>query len=178
MRRNDLWDLNEALQHPGKKVAVDIVTELAEEADIDLLKPIEGYLEAVSTGNLLLLTGEFKTKCVVECARCGGPLEIELDFKMEEQFPVEGVPSIYSHDDYARVVAEEDYPLFDDNNLIVEALIRQGLLTETPLQPLCQFGWDGPCPEAAKRLAAKALKEQSHPLGKLSELLQPEEDAE
>ena len=79
------------------------------------------------------------------------PIEKDVTFEIDEQFPVEGVPSSYNAQDYARVVPDEPFPMFDENNLIVEALLRQGLLLEIPLQPLCEFGWDGPCPIAAKR---------------------------
>jgi len=67
---------------------------------------------------------------------------------MSEQFPVEGVASMYNPDDHARVVEEEDYPLFEGNSLNVEALVRQGLITSLPVQPLCEFGWEGDCPNA------------------------------
>lgn len=151
MRRDDLLDLNDVLQHPGRTVAVDISTELPEEEDIDLVSPLEGFIEAVSTGNILLVTGEFRTRAVVECARCTAPLEVDLAFEIDEQFPVEGVPSSLNSQDYARVVADEPYALFEGNHLIVEALLRQALLLAIPLQPLCEFGWDGPCPVAASR---------------------------
>jgi uncharacterized protein len=141
-------DLNDALQHPGRKVSVDIWTEFPEEADLDLAEPLEGSLDAVSTGNLLLVTGEFRTRCVVECARCGAPLTEDVSFQMSEQFPVEGVASMYNPEDHARVVEEEDYPLFQGNSLNVEALVRQGLITNLPVQPLCEFGWEGDCPNA------------------------------
>ncbi|MFI5386608.1 MAG: YceD family protein [Fimbriimonadales bacterium] len=151
MRREDLLDLNDVLQHPGRKVAVDISTELSDEADIDLMSPLVGYLEAVSTGNILLITGEFTTRAVVECARCTEPLEKDLTFEIDEQFAVEGVPSSLSQQDFAKVVADEPYQLFEENSLIVEALLRQTLLLSLPLQPLCEYGWDGPCPVATQR---------------------------
>lgn len=175
MKRDDMLDLNDALQHPGRRVAVDLSTELPDEADIDLLRPVEGFLEAVSTGNMLLVHGEFKTRCVVECARCGGPLEVDVEFAMDEEFPVEGVPSSYAADDYARVVADEPYPLFDGNNLLVESLIRQGLLVSMPLQPLCSYGWDGGCPMARAREKANPSEEGRAELQKLSALLEDEE---
>lgn len=151
MRRDDLLDLNEVLQHPGKKLEVDISSELPEETEVELARPLEGYLEAVSTGNLLLLNGKFETAVIAECARCGGPLEVPVDFEIEEQFPVEGVPSSYSAQDYARVAAEEPYQLFEGNSLLTEVLLRQDLLVAIPVQPLCSYGWDGPCPVAAAR---------------------------
>jgi len=177
MRREDLLDLNDVLQHPGRKLSVDISTELPEEADIDLVAPLEGYLEAVSTGNLLLVTGNFKTRAVVECARCGSPLEVDIAFEVEEQFPVEGVPSSFGAQDYARVVPDEEpYELFEGNNLIVEALLRQDLLISMPLQALCSHGWEEPCPVAALKGEAKSSSSGRPEFEKLAKLLKPEEE--
>lgn len=148
MRRDDLLDLNDVLQHPGRKVEVDIATELPEEEDLDLVKPVEGFLEAVSTGNILLITGQFATRAVLECARCSEPVEVDISFPIEEQFPVVGIPSSYGSGDFAKVKPDEPFELFEGNNLIVENLIRQALILEIPMQPICEFGWDGDCPVA------------------------------
>lgn len=132
-------------------MSVEVSTELTDEEDLDLVKPLEGVLDAVSTGNLLLIKGEFATRAVVECARCGGPLEVDLKFEIDEQFTVVGVPSSLSHQDFARVEADEPYPLFEGNSLMVESLLRQNLLLNFPVQPLCTFGWEGDCPIAKAR---------------------------
>ena len=176
MKRDDLLDLNDVLQHPGRELAVDISTELPEESDIDLLKPLEGYLEAVSTGNILLITGSFNTRAVLECARCSGPLEVDVDFELDEQFPVEGTPSSLNPQDYARVVSDEPFPLFDGNSLVVEQLLRQALHLSLPMQSLCQFGWEGVCPVAASRLSSASTSLGGRPeFTRLSSLLKPEE---
>lgn len=174
MKRQDLLDLNEALQHPGKTVAVDLSTELPEVEDVDLIAPVEGFLEATSTGNMLLIHGEFTTKCMCECARCGNPIEQDLKFEMDEEFPVEGVPSMFSTEDHARVVNDEGEPLFEENHLMVEALLRQNLLVNLPVQPLCAFGWEGPCPHAAHADKARA-EEKKGPLAGLGQLIAPED---
>ncbi len=176
MRREDLLDLNDVLQHPGRKVAVDISTELPDEADLDLTTALEGYLEAVSTGNILLITGEFRAKAVFECARCMGPLETDVVFQVDEQFAVQGTPSSFGQQDFAKIAADEPYELFEDNHLIVEALLRQALLLAMPLQPLCEFGWDGPCPVAAAReVAARSDNAEHVNLTNLSQFLKPED---
>ncbi len=151
MRRDDLLDLNDILQHPGRQLSVEVTTELTDEEDLDLVKPLEGVLEAISSGNLLLIKGEFKTRAIVECARCTGPIEVDIEFEIDEQFPVVGVPSSLSHQDFAKIEADEPYPLFEGNNLMVESLLRQNLLLNFPVQPLCTFGWDGDCPIAKER---------------------------
>lgn len=176
MRRDDLLDLNDVLQHPGRKLEVDIATELPEEADLDLVKPVEGFLEAVSTGNILLITGEFSTKVVLECARCSEPVEVDLTFNVEEQFPVQGIPSSYSSQDFAKVAADEPFELFEGNNLIVENLIRQSLLLEIPLQPICEFGWDGDCPVARAKGKLPQASTGRPEFEKLANLIPPGED--
>lgn len=173
MKRDGMLDLNDALQHPGRVISVDISTEMPEEADVELTAPIEGFLEAESTGNQLLLKGEFKTRCTLQCARCGGPLEQDLTFEINEDFPVDGIASMYAQDDFARVVAEEDFPLFEENNLIVEALLHQGLIVNLPQAPLCAYGWDGDCPEA--RNLPRAKPTSSTPLESLSSLLEEDQ---
>jgi uncharacterized protein len=176
MRRDDLLDLNDVLQHPGRKLTVDVSTELPDEEDLDLVAPLEGFLEAASTGNLLLVTGEFKTRLVMECARCTAPLESDLLFEIDEQFLVEGVPSSLNPQDYARVVADEPFPLFEGNSLLVENLLRQGLLLALPVQTLCEYGWDGPCPVARDQGAEYLKLNVTNPqFGKLANLLQPED---
>ncbi|AIE84809.1 YceD family protein [Fimbriimonas ginsengisoli] len=178
MKRDDLLDLNDVLQHPGRQLAVDISTELPEEADVDLIRPLEGYLEAVSTGNLLLITGKFSTKAVLECARCSGPLESEVEFEIDEQFPVEGIPSSLSPQDSARVVPDEPFELFEGNVLLVENLLRQGLLLAMPIQALCEFGWEGECPQAAALAAKRRDSSAGRPeFESLSNLLNREDDA-
>lgn len=170
MRRDDLLDLNDALQHPGRKIAVDISTELTSEEDLDLVSPLEGFIEAVSTGNLLLVEGQFKTKVVLECARCGSAIEQDVNFDIQEQFNVEGVPSSYGSQDFAKVVTDEPFPLFEGNNLMVEALLRQDLLIALPVQPLCEFGWDGDCPVASARVPKGGAESGRPEFSKLANL--------
>jgi uncharacterized metal-binding protein YceD (DUF177 family) len=156
MRSQGLLDLNEVLQHPGKTLRFDIASDLEGEEDADLLSPLQGTLEAQSTGNLLLLSGEFSGTAIADCARCGAPIEVDVSFDVEEQIPVEGVAACYGLGDHARVAPDEPFPLFEGNSLIVDKLLRQDLLLNLPLQPLCKYGWEGPCP------LAKKAKEQSH----------------
>jgi len=175
MRRDELLDLNDVLQHPGRRIEVDISTEMDEEEDLDLVTPLDGFLEAVSTGNLLLISGEFSTTAVLECARCTEPLELPISFQLDEQFPVVGVPSSLNHQDVAKVSPDEPFELFEGNSLIVENLLRQNLLLEIPIQPLCTYGWDGDCPIAIARGLQKTKNEAARAeFQKLAGLLKDE----
>ncbi len=177
MKRQGLLDLNEAVQHPGTKLRFELVTDLSDEEDLDLLEPVTGTMDVVSTGNILLLKGNYEATCVMECARCGEPINQKVEYWMNDEFIVEGVPSGYGTGEYAKVVEEEDYPLFHKNALMKDTYLRQGLLVNMPVQPLCEHGWDGPCPKAKAREVAKQQEQLGHPaMQKLRDLVETEED--
>jgi uncharacterized protein len=175
--RDDLLDLNDILQHPGRELSVEVTTELPDEEDLDLVKPLDGNLELVSTGNLLLIKGSFCTRAVVECARCQGPIEVDVEFEVDEQFDVKGVPSSLDHTSTAKIDADEPYPLFEGNQLMVEALLRQDLLLNYPVQPLCSYGWEGECPIAKERMVVNKANSSAHPeFEKLKNLVHEDEE--
>ena len=159
MKKEPLLDLNEAVQHPGRRMVFNFETALEDDEELDLVTPVVGHIEAVSTGSQLLLESSFCTKCCLECARCGSPLEIALEFDMSDNFEVEGIPSSYASDSYAKVLTDEPTPLFKHNALYRDTYVRQGVWVNLPTQPLCEFGWDGDCPHAA------ALHSKDKPAG-------------
>lgn len=162
MKSDGLVEFNEAVQNPGKKLNFAVHTELESEEDIDLLEPITGELNGVSTGNILLISGNFRTKLVTECARCGEPIELQFEFTMNDEFDVEGVPSCYGSDGYAEVVQDEPLPIFKKNALILDSYVRQGLLINMPAQPLCSGNWETPCPHQSES-HTDALNAKGHP---------------
>lgn len=172
MRRDDLLDLNDVLQHPGRRIEVEISTEMEDEGDLDLVEPLVGELSALSTGNLLLIEGKFKTRAVVECSKCGAATEVDIEFDLDEQFPVEGTPSSLNHQDMAKVVADEPYPLFEGNHLMVEALLRQDLLLALPLKAECEGGCQ--VPSGSRKIG---VDEGRPEFSSLAHLLRPEDDA-
>jgi len=138
MKRPKQVDLNDAVQHPGRVVEFDVETSLEEEEDVDLLKPIVGKLEAVSTGNLLFIDGNLRAELMLECSRCLKPVEMKMDLQVHEEFPVDGVPAGFGNREYAEVKEEgEAYPLFDGNSLRWEDLVRQCLWLSMPTRTVC-----------------------------------------
>lgn len=175
MKRQGLLDLNEAVQHPGRRLEFDVDTGLLGAEDLDLVNPVNGTLEAKSTGNILLIKGHFEAECTMECARCGEPINQKVNFKMSDEFQVEGIPAGYGSGDFAVVVEEEDYPLFNKNAINVDDYVRQGLIVNLPSQPLCEFGWEGDCPNA--RGISKKAQEEGHPaMQKLKTMITPEDE--
>lgn len=171
MKRPKLVDLNDAVQHPGRTVAFDVDTALEEEEDVDLLRPITGQLEAVSTGNLLFVDGTLRIELVLECSRCLKPVDVKMDLQVHEEFFVEGIPAGFGNREYAEVKEEgEAYPLFEGNNLRWEDLVRQSLWLSMPTRTVCSDD----CPGIGDY---QPPPDSSRPeLAVLSQLLEDEEE--
>lgn len=139
MKKPRVLDLNEAIQHPGTPLIFEVESVLEEEPDLDLAQPIKGKLNAISTGNLLMINGEFETVVILECARCLKPIEVPIRFSVEEEFDVQGVPSRSGGKSFAQVQNHDDEfeNLFSGNALLYEELLRQNIWLNIPEKPLC-----------------------------------------
>jgi uncharacterized protein len=171
MKRPKQVDLNDAVQHPGRVVSFEVETSLEEEEDVDLVRPITGNLEAVSTGNMLFIDGVLRAEMILECSRCLKPVEVKMDLQVHEEFTVDGVPAGFGNREYAEVKEEgEAYPLFDGNSLRWEDLVRQTLWLAMPTRTVCSEA----CPGIGD---FEPHDGQARPeLAALSQLLEDEED--
>lgn len=136
MRKLGLLDLNEAVQHPGRRVHAAVSTALESEEDLDLAVPVAGEIVAWSTGNALIVEARLATTVVLECARCGEPVETPLEFTLRDEFDVEGIPAAYSPEGSAKILCEEP-GLFVGNSLVEDEFVRQGVWLNLPVQPVC-----------------------------------------
>ena len=171
MMKEGLLDLNEAVQYPGKRLVFNFFTALSEDDEIELVEPLQGHIEAVSAGSQLQITTACRGKCILDCARCGVPIEAEFDFDSEDWFEVDGVPSMYATDGHAKIVSDEPTPIFKNNTLLRDAYIRQEVWVNLPTQPLCAYGWEGTCPnDTAPHELAPGAQTDGSPFSRLKGL--------
>lgn len=109
------WDETEDLIHPAA--------------------PVHYKLHASITSGELLLRGSVKTRFEGICARCGGPLDLEVqDDEFCEFLPV--TP--------------------DMQELDLTPYLRESILLALPSHPVCRPDCKGVCPQCGKRLAEGA----------------------
>lgn len=115
---------------------------------------ISGVVNLTRTDRGILLRSEITGEGVNECARCLEPAATVLHTVLEEEyFPVNGDLGPGSSLLRQKVVEEEEIPEFwinEANNLDAAEAIRQALVSETPLAPLCRPECAGICPECGK----------------------------
>jgi DUF177 domain-containing protein len=113
------------LRHPGERR--EIVVDVPErQAHADLV------IEAVS-GDAIVATGKVTATWTGECRRCLGEASGTLAVDVRELFE--------------RGSDEEETYSIDRDQIDVEPLVRDAVLLEVPLAPLCREACKGLCPE-------------------------------
>ncbi|MDH7481339.1 MAG: DUF177 domain-containing protein [Armatimonadota bacterium] len=145
-------DLSEIVRTPGMQVRQKIDEPFhPAEFGFDCISPITGSIEFTNTGDVLLARGKVGASVRLQCSRCVVDFVVVLTANIEEQFRL-----VHMGDQImAMPLDEEDVVggLLSNNILDVEELIRQSLLTEVPIQPLCKPDCKGLCPICGQNLS-------------------------
>lgn len=130
----------------------DLEETLREIEDQPLTRPVKVALHLTRLNDGILARGDAQTALEVVCSRCVEPAEQPISFHFEEEFRptidiVTGQP--------ARIEEDPGEPVFkiDNNHLMdVDEVVRQGVIMEAPMHPLCQPGCRGLCPTCGANL--------------------------
>jgi uncharacterized protein len=107
-------------------------------ADLDLDVQLEGVTEGV------LVTAMVAAPLAGECARCLEPFTSATKVRFQELFVLA---------DPEQADAEDSYRLDGSGLLDLEPALRDAMVLELPLAPLCEEGCQGLCVECGIRLA-------------------------
>lgn len=170
-------DLSEIASVDGMHAVQDIEEQCPEDMGFECTGPVEGKLEFTNTGNLLLITGDIKAEIKLLCSRCLMDMTLPMEAKIEEEFRLEKIG------DAVRVLPleEEDVEseLVKDNILDIQEIIRQNLLLELPIQPLCAPDCRGLCPTCGESLNLRKCAcppaEPESPFKVLADLLEEQD---
>lgn len=114
--------------------------------EVGLVRVVEGSdvaldlrLESVVDG--VLVSGTAHARASGECGRCLEPVDQAVQVDLRELFVYPGTE------------ADADAPRMQGDLLDLEPLLRDAVVLELPLQPVCRADCPGLCPECGVRLA-------------------------
>jgi uncharacterized protein len=111
-------------------------------AELELEVQLEGVAEGV------LVTATVSGPLAGECARCLEPFTSATKVRFQELFTLDGDPDPVDGPDDA-----DTYRLDASGLLDLEPALRDAIVLELPLSPLCEDGCQGLCVECGVRLA-------------------------
>lgn len=148
-------DLTDVLRTPGKTVerAINIAPRMLD--DIEVVEPITGVVRAMNARQNVVVNGKAQTSVTMQCGRClqdfAQPLELELEAVAPMSFFRALLPHMVAGEMEEDEADEEIASLFDENSLDVLELIRQAIVLQSPIKPLCADDCAG-LPEAGQYL--------------------------
>jgi DUF177 domain-containing protein len=112
--------------------------------DLRQADPLEGTVHVVRTNRGLLVTGRLETSLETSCSRCLKEIEVPVTIDLEE----EALPSIdVITGAPLDTSAEPDVlRLTDHHELELGEAVREAILLEEPIAPLCRPDCPGLCP--------------------------------
>jgi uncharacterized protein len=130
----------------------DLEEVLGEVEDQRLTRPLKVHLHLTRINDGLLASGEVETALDTPCSRCTEPAEQALRFHFDEQFRptidiATGQP-LKDDEDVADVV----YTVDSNHQMDLDELIREGVVLEAPMHPLCRPDCQGLCPRCGANL--------------------------
>jgi len=132
-----LVNVSELLRHPASRQALRVELPSDGLTVLDSVVPagapidVDVELESLSDG--IVVTGRVSAPWAGMCRRCLGPAGGLLDVLVRELYQ-------------AKPDSDDAFPL-DGDQLDLEPLVREALLLELPLAPLCRPDCAGLCPE-------------------------------
>jgi DUF177 domain-containing protein len=151
---------------PGAVREFDFSEPLPDPADdVRLRGPISGHARLTRIPDGILVHSRHAASVELECARCLEEAAVEVEGEFDEEF----LPSTDVRTGAPLVLPEEpELALIDEHNEIdLDEILRQNILTSLPLRPLCSAACPGLCPDCGQRLDSH---HHTHP--------QPEEEPE
>lgn len=133
-----------------KTVPVQIAIESSEEAQFD--RPFEGEAEIWNLGDRLLVKASLSGEAQVPCVRCLTPFSVPLDVSFDEEF-IEGEPGAEAEDDEeAELGVERTVTYYQGDEIDLSDPLRENVLLELPMQPICADDCQGLCPSCGTNL--------------------------
>ena len=169
-------DLLEVLRAPGAHIEREIAIPAGLLKDEwELSEPVVGHVRVTNARQNVVVRGKATTSVVLECARClgdfGFPVELTLDVVVPLSTFNAHLGALRVSDDGVdgmELSPDDIALLFQEHTLDVDELVRQAIVLEIPIQPLCKPDCPG-LPEAKAYVAP----EVDHRLAALKNLVNP-----
>ncbi len=137
--------------------------EIQVSEDLDL-RHFHGNVNFSRTPQGLLLQGKFQADMTLECVRCLEPYEHTLRWEMTELYT------------FRRKAKENDLILPEDGYINIQSLLREYILLEIPINPVCSPECKGLCPVCGANLNITQcnhhLQTEDSPFAALKSLLE------
>ncbi len=133
---------------PDEGLELDI-EEKVEVEDVSLSGPVISHLSINKVSTEIAITGRLKAEMELQCSRCLKEFRQDLDIPVNVVYhPVEEVPG----ERHALTGDELDLGFYQGDELDLQELLKEQILLNKQMKPLCSERCKGICPKCGKDL--------------------------
>lgn len=139
-----LLDLTDILHESGSVVTREFSLGIDEVEDVTLAENVHGELRIQNARRNVIISGEASAVLRLPCARCLKQFEYPLQMAFEVVAPISlfQIPGLTvvpegELDNEEDLLDDEVKSLFEAHSLNVSELLRQTIVLQTPINPLC-----------------------------------------
>ncbi len=136
-------DLTPILQEVGRTAHFDFEERLSWPEDgLDIRDPLIIEADLMNTGELVVINAKIFGKVKIKCARCAEDFVYPIKFEFEEEYS-SNIPAPAKKKGEVELTKKDFiFKIEKDNTIDLGEAVRQNILTELPIKPLCKK-----CPE-------------------------------
>lgn len=116
-------------------------------------EPIDVELTIQSVSEGVLASGTVAALVTGECTRCLNPIEFDVEENFTELFRYEDEKKSHKREKEIEVTDEDEELHMDGDYIDLEFPIRDALILDLPINPLCDENCEGLCPDCGQRMA-------------------------
>jgi len=132
-------DITPLLESVGHTIGIEVEEKASyPEDNLILCDPVKVTGELTNAGERILLKGKVSTTARMNCGRCLNEYAQPLEFKIEEEYAKKGLSKKDLKNEIELGEKDFIYEVGSDNMIDLSEVIRQNILTEMPIQPLCK----------------------------------------
>lgn len=127
---------------PESKIQINFC-EIIDDLEND--REVEGILDVSSNGATIQVTGHVKTSMTLECDRCLGEFDRDIEADIDEVFVKENVFDYSKHE----IELKNDnfvVELNGENEIDITDLVYQSIIINIPTRKICRHGCKGKIP--------------------------------
>jgi uncharacterized protein len=154
-------DVTDLLKSFGAELKIDRSETLSfppignadKEDSLNLTSPVNVKLKLTNTGRTVLVSGTLKTTVRMTCCRCLKDFDLPVDIRIEEEYSKKhSIPRVKKAGEEIEL-KEKDFvfEISEDNIIDLDEAIRQNIMVDLPIKPLCNKACKLPEPAVDKK---------------------------
>jgi uncharacterized protein len=143
-------DLAEVAHVAGAQASHDFNVTIPGGEELGIVGAVRGALTVTNTGRLLVLRGSFRGRVRLQCSRCLELVVQNVEGLLEEEF-ASHTPGVHAPADTVDQEEPEE-AAYAEGMLDLTELLRQQILLNVPLRPVCRPDCRGLCPTCGRDL--------------------------